>query len=88
VGNSSFVMQGIFFQDTRVLQVHEFYRISTTFWFMTIPSVRCIVLCVAFAQFCNVLHYVAVYCLLSFFFGDAVLQCVAVCCNVLQCVAV
>jgi len=31
-------MQGIFFQDTRVLQVHEFYRISTTFWFVTIPS--------------------------------------------------
>jgi len=38
VGNSSFVMQGIVFYDTRVLKVHEFYRISTTFWFVTIPS--------------------------------------------------
>ena len=33
-------MKGIFFYDTRVLQVHEFYRISTTFWFVTIPSAR------------------------------------------------
>jgi len=30
----------IFFQYTRVLQVHQFYRISTTFWFVTIPSFR------------------------------------------------
>jgi len=25
-------------EHTSVLQVHEFYRISTTFWFVTIPS--------------------------------------------------